>query len=461
MLIDDFQPSRDKHHPAKKPKIVQPLAQPERPTIHELAAREGHDLNASGPEATAASAFVGDHSKIASSPTAVKQAKTHLARQFVKDASEATIEFDNSAAAAKKAKRGWRQKFTKRLSKKQWIIAASVLVVIVIAGGAGFALKWPAKSNPIEVNAVAAKPKPKPIYSPLSGLPVTAAQAAEPVTGVMIENSIPARPQSGLSQAGVVYEAIAEAGITRFLALFQGADPSSIGPVRSARPYFVSWDNGYDAPYAHVGGSPDGLADIQAWGVKDMNQFYAGSYYQRISSREAPHNVYTSMSELHQLEASRGWSGPSNFTGFARKDASPLKSPNAGTINMNPSSPDYAVSYTYNAKDNNYVRSEGGTPHIDAGTNQQIAPTVVVALIIPYSYGALDSSGAYYSVYNNVGSGPAYVFQDGGVSQVTWSKASNSAPLELLDASGQNVKLDRGQTWLTALANAGQLSYTP
>lgn len=453
MLIDDFQPSRDKHHPAKKPKIVQPLERPEGPSIHELAAREGHDLNASdaaGPEASAASAFVGDHTRVAN-------ARVGRARDFVRDASAEPIEFDNSVPA--REKHGWRQRFTKRLSKKQWLTIAGVLVLIVIAGGAVFVLHWPSKPSPIQVNAAPIKPKPKPIYSPLSGLPVTAGQAQLPVTGVMIENSLPARPQSGLSQAGVVYEAIAEAGITRFLALFQENEPSSIGPIRSARPYFVSWDDGYDAPYAHVGGSPDGLADIQAWGVKDMNQFYAGSYYHRISSRYAPHNVYTSMADLQALEKSRGWGGPSNFVGFVRKDASPAKSPTITTINMNPSSPDYAVSYTYNAKNNDYERSEGGQPHIDALTNQQIAPTVVVALIIPYSLGSLDSSGAYYSVYNNVGSGPAYVFQDGIVAQGTWSKASNSAPLKLLDANGNDIKLDRGQTWLTALGLDSQLSY--
>lgn len=418
-----------------------------------------------GPEASAALGFVGDHSQAASGSSRRHTNHQHSPINTASVAGKIDYEINEADATSDRPKartgQGWRQKLSMRLSKKQWIIAASVLVVIVAAGGAVLALKWPGKSSPLVVNAAVAKPKPKPIYSPLSGMPVTAEQAKLPVTGVMIENTPQARPQSGLSQAGVVYEAIAEAGITRFLALFQEGQPSSIGPVRSARPYFVAWDDGYGAPYGHVGGSPDGLADIQSWGVKDMDQFGAPGSYHRIASREAPHNMYTSMSDLNALEASRGWNGPSNFTGFARKSDSPAKAPTAANISMNISSPDYAVNYVYDASADAYKRSEGGAAHVDANTNQQLEPKVVVALIIPYSYGALDSSGAYYSVYNNVGSGQAYVFQDGTVTQATWSKASNAAPLELLDASGKNIELNRGQTWLTALADSSELSYTP
>ena len=101
----------------------------------------------------------------------------------------------------------------------------------------------------------------------------------------MVENSLAARPQSGLSQAGVVFEALAEGGVTRFMALYQDTTPTNVGPIRSARPYFIEWAMGFDAAYAHVGGSPVALSDIKAWNVQDLNQFYYGGYYHRISSR--------------------------------------------------------------------------------------------------------------------------------------------------------------------------------
>lgn len=441
--------------PRRKPKIVYPLERPKEPTIHELAAKEGHDLNANdaaGPEADSAKAFVHDHTR----PMAEKSHGLGNPDEVI----EINEDKEQSKEPSfKKSKLAW---LKYKLSKKQKVVALVAAVLVIIA--AGFTVFEADRHNQIQPIVAAhaiTKPKPKPIYSPLTGLPVTQAQAGMPVTGVMIENSLPARPQSGLSQAGIVYEAIAEAGITRFLALYQGEDPTSIGPIRSARPYFVRWALGYSADYAHVGGSPEALSDIKAWGVKDMDQFSNGNYYQRITSRWAPHNVYTSMSDLHSLEQARGYYTTSNFEGFKRKQDTPIKVPTAAIINMNISSPDYAVRYTYDAKTNSYERFEGGKPHMDASTGQQIAPKVVVALIIPFSEGSLDSSGAYYSVYNNIGSGTAYIFQDGSVTEGQWQKTGIDAPLELLDSSGQPIALNRGQTWLTALANSSELTYSP
>ncbi len=249
---------------------------------------------------------------------------------------------------------------------------------------------------------------------------------------------------------------MAEGGISRFLALFQDTQPSSIGPIRSARPYYVSWDLGFDAPYSHVGGSPEALTDITNWGVKDLNQFYNGNYYQRITSRYAPHNVYTSIARLNQLEASDGF-GKSNFTSWPRKPDGPLKIPTAKTINFTLSSADYNVNYIYNPTANDYLRSEGGAPQIDANTNSQISPKVVIAIIVPY---ALESDG-YHLVYQTIGSGTAYIFQDGGVTIGQWSKANNNSQILFTDNSGQNIKLNAGQTWITALGDSNSVSYSP
>ncbi|HVW23590.1 MAG TPA: DUF3048 domain-containing protein [Candidatus Saccharimonadales bacterium] len=302
-------------------------------------------------------------------------------------------------------------------------------------------------------------PKPTTVPSTLSGLPVDPSANQRPVTGVMVENSLDARPQSGLSQAGVVFEAVAEGGITRFLALYQDQVPTNVGPVRSARPYYIQWNLGFDAAYAHVGGSPDALNDISAWGVKDLNQFYNGGSYHRVSSRPAPHNVYTGIDTLNQLEAAKGYTS-SNFTGFVRKKAAPAKKPTATSVALNMSyGNDYNVSYTYVPKTNSYARNEGGQAQIDANTNQQLSPTVVIAMVVPLGQGALDASGAYYSDYAVVGSGTVYVFQDGGVTTGTWSKADNNSQIQFTTASGQPLALDPGQAWLTAIPDASKVSY--
>jgi hypothetical protein len=353
----------------------------------------------------------------------------------------------------------WRMKhwLNERLSKKQVIFGG--LVFVLLLGGLvafGLANRAAAPEHPPVVAKKSPAPAPAVITSPLTGLPVTAEQAARPVTGVMIENSDFARPQSGLSQAGVVFEAIAEAGITRFLTLFQDNKPNNIGPIRSVRPYFLQWDLGFDASIAHVGGSPEALNDIKAWHAKNIGEFAYGSYYHRISSREAPHNMYTSVANLNAIEKKNGWTS-SNFTGFPRKKDSPSKSPNAIVINLNPSSSDFAVRYTYDGSDDSYYRWLAGAKHVDANTGKQLKPKVVIAIVVPYN---IESDG-YHSHYATIGSGKAYVFQDGTVTVGTWKKASNTSQIQFLDASGNPIDLNAGQTWITALGSAGDVSYKP
>lgn len=343
--------------------------------------------------------------------------------------------------------------FYKRLTKKQWITIAAVFVLLA-GGGVIFALTRPEPAAPV-AKTVPPPPPPEPITSPLTGLEVSEADSKRPVTGVMIENSDFARPQSGLREAGVVFEGIAEAGITRFLALYQEAKPKDIGPVRSVRPYFLQWAMGFDAPLAHVGGSPEALNDIKKWGARDLDQFFNAAYYHRISSRFAPHNMYTSMSDLDKAKKNHGWT-TSKFTGFLRKKAErPAAKPTARIIDFRISGPDYNVHYAYNKKYNVYARSEGGARHLDAATRKQLAPKVVIALAMPY---ALKSDG-YHSDYKTIGSGKMLVFQDGKVQKGSWKKSSSKSQFRFLDAKGQPIKLNPGQTWITALDSIAKATY--
>ena len=344
--------------------------------------------------------------------------------------------------------------------KEKWIIGIEIAIIVIIIGLICYILFKPTKTTTATIKK---EPKatvvPVIIKSRLTGLPVTAAQAALPVTGVMIENSDEARPQSGLSQAGVVYEAIAEGGITRFLALYEEGQPSSLGPIRSARPYYVDWLLPFDASYAHVGGSADGLDAISTYKVKDLDQYYNGSSYTRISSRAAPHNVYTSMANLLALEKSKGYA-TSTFTGFPRKADKPAAIPEATKVDFNIAGSDFEVHYDYNKLTNSYDRSEAGSPMVDANTGKQLSPKVVIAIVVPISQGALDASGAYYSEYADTGSGPAYIFQDGNVIVGTWSKSSPTAQIQFGDANGDPTALNAGQTWITAVSDSNLITYT-
>jgi len=340
--------------------------------------------------------------------------------------------------------------------KKQALVIATIVLVLAAIGGGAYAFVASSHKHPVAAKKpVKIAPTPvKPVTSPLTGVVVTKAQSLLPVTAVMIENSPDARPQSGLKDAGVVYEAIAEGGITRFMALYQEAEPANIGPVRSSRPYYLRWALPFQAGYAHVGGSPDALADIKALGIRDLDQFYNSAAYHRISSREAPHNVYTSISALLSLEQSKGY-GSSTFDKFARKTAAPAKTPTTTSIDLAISSSFYNVHYDYDAAANAYKRSEGGAAHMDADSNTQLEPKVVVALVLPYSI----MTDGYHSMYNTVGTGKMYVFQDGGVTTGNWAKASDSAQYVFTNDAGKTLALDPGQTWITALGDNAEVTY--
>lgn len=346
------------------------------------------------------------------------------------------------------------------LTKKQKIIAIALLLVILagLGGGAYALLKKPApKPAPVVVEQKKEEaPKETPIYSPLTGVAVTKEQSLLPVTAVMIENSPDARPQSGLNQAGVVFEAIAEGGITRFLTLWQEAQPDYVGPVRSVRPYYVDWLEGFDAAVAHVGGSPEALQKIKTDGAKDLDQFYNPGPYHRVSNRYAPHNMYTSLAGLIDLEKSKGWTS-STFTGFPRKAEKPSDAPTARTIDIAISGPLYNVHYDYDLASNSYKRSEGGKPHVDERSKAQISPKVVIAIVLPYS---IEGDGIHSS-YGTIGSGKAFIFQDGNSVEGTWEKSSSKSQIIFKDAAGNPLPLNPGQTWITATSIANNVVYKP
>jgi hypothetical protein len=344
-------------------------------------------------------------------------------------------------------------------TKKQWIMLGVALAALISGAVTAFLLtrdKAPVVTPKPPVK-VAPKPAPKPILSPLTGLPVTLEQQLRPVTAVMVENSSDARPQSGFDQAGVMFEAIAEYGITRFMALYQENSPAVVGPVRSARPYYLDWAMAFDANYAHVGGSPTALQLIKDMGVRDLDQFYNSGAYRRVSHRFAPHNVYTSIDSLVNVGNAKGYT-KSTYTPLVRKEKEQAsKTPTASKIDLNISSAFYNVHYDYNPATNSYKRSMGGSPHTDAETKAQLSPKVVIALGMPYS---LMADG-YHSQYQTVGSGNMLVFQDGVVVEGTWSKASAKEQFIFKDGAGADIKLNPGQTWITVLGDITQAAYTP
>lgn len=343
--------------------------------------------------------------------------------------------------------------------KKQWIITILVVLALVGGGFAAYAVWLKPEPKPAaktaRKSAAKPQPKPEPIFSNLTGMPIADASLNDrPVTGVMIENSPDSRPQSGIDQAGVLFEAVAEGGITRFLTLYQENEPSYIGPVRSVRPYYLQWLLGFDAPVAHVGGSADALRFIKEANIKDLDQFHNPGPYHRISSRYAPHNMYSNVTNLRELAVKKGWTR-SNFTSLQRKTEAPGQTATSTSIDLAVSSHLFNPHYDYDAASNSYKRSIGGKPHMvidGAGNQTQLAPKVVVGLVMP------KGANGIYSTYQTIGSGPAMIFQDGIGLSVTWHKTDNNGQFTFTDANNQPVRLNPGQTWFTVVGTAAAIT---
>lgn len=332
---------------------------------------------------------------------------------------------------------------------KSVLLFAAALTIVIGTGVAVLAVMYQAPVyEPPQNSYVPPKKKEEPkFYSPLTGIQVAdEAATKQQITAIMIENSPSARPQSGIKDAGVVYEAVAEGGITRYLCLYQQSKPQLIGPVRSLRSYFVDWLAPYDAAVAHVGGSKRSLDEIRNGSYKDIDQFFNAGAYWRSNDRYAPHNMYTSFERLDALNQSKGFTS-SEFSGFARKNDQPAEAPNASTVSVNVSSGTYNSSYSYNREDNNYSRFLAGQPHVDREAGQ-ITPKVVVVIKVPSQLGMEDG---LREQMQTIGSGQAYIFQDGTVIEGTWNKPSKETLMAFTNSAGEPIALNAGQTWITVI----------
>src|SRR5579872_5334595 len=178
---------------------------------------------------------------------------------------------------------------------------AAWAVMAALALGAASCAKHAAPTAPSP--PLTAVPTPTPVYSLLNGVQIARGSDHHRIAAVMIDNyPYDARPQSGLHDADIVYEVEAEGGITRYMALFLEKTPAKIGPVRSARLYFVDLARPYDAYFAHAGETDDvwePLKELRAGGFADMEEIQiAEEAFWRDDTREMPHNLYTSIARV-------------------------------------------------------------------------------------------------------------------------------------------------------------------
>ena len=369
-------------------------------------------------------------------------------------------ELKETKASKKKKKKAAEAAKAKKVIKRIILI---ILILGLLGGGVWLFLQFGNSQNIIgDVNGTETKAD-EIYYSRLTGREINNAETVTAAaTCIMIENSTEARPQSGLNEAGVIYEAVAEGGITRFMAIYQEAKPNYIGPVRSVRLTFAELAKPYQCSIAHVGGSDNALQLIRNNSAyRDIDQFFNGNSYWRIRGRVSPHNVYTRFSMLDELNFNKGYRN-SDFKGFARVKADTVpEAPEtkANNITIEMSSALFNPVYTYDANSNTYLRSymKGGDhfSQNEDGTKIRNAPDVVIAMKVT----GIARSGTSYEDFTTTGTGDAHIFQNGGVISGRWARDSVDSELKFTDASGNEIQLNRGQTWISLYPSSGKVTW--
>lgn len=296
---------------------------------------------------------------------------------------------------------------------------------------------------------------------------------------VMIENHLESRPQSGLSAADVVYEAVAEGGITRFMGVYYcNLEDIQVGPVRSARTYFLDWLSEYNALYAHVGGAntpgpADALGQIIRYKVKDLNQFSIGfptfwRDYQRLGRSVATeHTMYSTTQKLWDVGNKRGYTNPDDdgvkwaagFTLWKFKEDGSGGQTKKITVPFWSNQPNYEVVWYYAGDCNCYKRDNGGQAHMDLNTKQQLSAKNVVIQFQRESNANDGYENNAHLLYGTIGTGKALVFQDGKVIEGKWTKASRTTRTKYTDAAGKEIQFNRGAIWIQTVPEGAKVSY--
>lgn len=323
----------------------------------------------------------------------------------------------------------------------------------------------PVVEAPIEQPAEAPQEETSsPYKAPLTGLPLEASLTQRPLA-VMINNAPAARPQSGLGQADMVYEVLAEGGITRLIGIFQSQSGiEKIGPIRSIRPYLINLGESYGGVLVHAGGSPEAYSIIQKQGKQDMDEIgNAGSYFWRDKERKAPHNLYSSDEKLREGAAKLNYgndvkvpqysfySEPTAASGEGAEGTAPVE-----VISGEPGEKveikflldSYVVAYQYDGSSNTYKRWVNGSPHVDLNDNVQLEAANVIVLGADHK--VLDDVGRL--AVNVEAGGKAMLFQRGEVIEGQWVRAAGDAIRFVKD--GKEVPLVPGTTYFNIVPNS-------
>lgn len=325
----------------------------------------------------------------------------------------------------------------------QRLFVGLTLVLILFASACSKATPGEPAAQP-EVS----KPPPPPVFPLTAEVAQNQGDLNRRTIGVKIENTVEARPQSGLEKADIVYEEVVEYGITRYLALFQSKLPGEVGPVRSARPVDAQILAQFKSPVlAYSGAIPDITKMIQEVGVQAVTE-NDESAFKRRRDRKAPHNLYTDGKTLYGI-ADPNTGPPPPFSMIAREANIPpdLTTTAVSTIDI-PFSDMENAKWNWDGASKKWQRSEGRDPAtVDGGARITTTNVIVVAVEEEFTK-FVDVNAVPVSNWKLTGSGPALAFMDGKRIKGKWSRPNESSAMTLVDPTGRTFALGPGTTWV-------------
>lgn len=336
-----------------------------------------------------------------------------------------------------------------------------VLVAVGLAvSGCGSPAPIPSRSvGASSPSPASPTPSPSPSVSPtalapLRGTVVPVGSLNHASIAAKIDNQFEARPQIGLESTDMVFEELVEGGLTRYMAIWQSTIPAVIGPVRSIRPMDPLIISPFGGIICYSGGQPrfvDLMRQAPVYNAIHGQPDTASTFY-RTSAKAAPHNVLVRAQELLAQHSTIA-PPPQQFMYSA--DVASSAAVTAGTPNQRLDlafSTASRPSWAYDPSQQVFLRSQNGVADLGS-TKTQLKSTNVVILRVPITYG--------FGIPKTelIGSGPAWVATGGFTLQVTWSKASQTDPIHLTDATGAAVKLAPGNTWIEMVPNDGSVSF--
>lgn len=301
------------------------------------------------------------------------------------------------------------------------------------------------KDEPNAEKPVVPEPKEEKFTFPLTGVKTNDEEAFEsrPVA-IVVNNDPKARPQTGLNEADIVYEVLTEGGITRYLAIFQSEKPENIGPVRSARPYFIDLAKGYDAFFVAHGFSPEAKAMLGSGTIDNINGIsYDGSLFQRASFRKAPHNSYITYENIAKGAEQNNYTlekTVSPLTFLTEDEMNDLQGDEAAEATIQYSNR-YSVTYNYDASANEYTRFIGQEQTVDYETNEPL--TVANILVIETNHQVLDDVGR--RAVDLTSGGNAILLQNGIARDIQWTNENGRI---IPRTSEGDVGLVPGRMWV-------------